>query len=159
MEPFNGANKMVGQWMRVEHYRLHCAEGWPDSPYKKAVLAAIRSTMENLKTASPALIESKQCMVCAPWHKRGQIGGANVPLGTTRLSPPITRLAAVNLIAFSCSAGCRGSALTRIQSAWTARSKLKTRHLDTFNLPSGTMGVVAPFRLDQLTVRIGKRGG
>jgi len=65
MEPFNGANKMVGQWMRVEHYRLHCAEGWPDSPYKKAVLAAIRSTMENLKTASPALIESQQCMVCA----------------------------------------------------------------------------------------------
>jgi hypothetical protein len=65
MESFNGANKMVGQWMRVEHYRLHCAEGWPDSPYKKAVLAAIRSTMEHLKTASPALIESQQCMVCA----------------------------------------------------------------------------------------------
>jgi len=28
------------QWVRTEHHRLHCVEGWPDSPYKEAVLAA-----------------------------------------------------------------------------------------------------------------------
>ena len=91
MEPFNGANKMVGQWMRVEHYRLHCAEGWPDSPYKKAVLAAIRSTIENLKTASPALIESQQCMVCASRKAKSVVlMFPSVP----QASPSIPRLAA-----------------------------------------------------------------
>ena len=92
MRPFNGANKMIGQWMRVEHSRLHCAEGWPDSPYKEAVLTAIRSTMENLKTASPALIESQQCMVCASREAKKSVVlmFPSVPQD----SPSITRLAA-----------------------------------------------------------------
>ena len=27
MEQFNGTNKMLGRWINMEHYRLHCVEG------------------------------------------------------------------------------------------------------------------------------------
>lgn len=62
MEQFNGTNKMLGRWINMEHYRLHCVEGWSDSPYKEAVLAAIHSSLERFTAAAP--FEPK-CMVCA----------------------------------------------------------------------------------------------
>ena len=36
------------RWLAMERYRLQCAEAWPDSPHKRATVAAIRSTMESL---------------------------------------------------------------------------------------------------------------
>ncbi len=58
------ANESLGQWIRTEHDRLHGVEEWPDSPYKDAVLTAIRSTLKRL-AASFAPKEPPQCMVCA----------------------------------------------------------------------------------------------
>lgn len=40
--------KMYEQWLQFEHYRLHTAQRWPESPYKQATLAAIYSTIESL---------------------------------------------------------------------------------------------------------------
>ena len=42
-------NEQLEQWIKIEHYRLHCAERWPDSNYKEAVLGAIRSTLNTLE--------------------------------------------------------------------------------------------------------------
>ena len=53
------------QWVKTEHYRLHCAEGWPDSSYKEAVLAAIRSVLERLEKAGIEPSDSLACTVCA----------------------------------------------------------------------------------------------
>ena len=61
MEQFNCTNMMLGRWINMEHYRLHCVEGWADSPYKEAVLAAIHSSLERFKTAP----RQPKCMVCA----------------------------------------------------------------------------------------------
>lgn len=40
--------EMKNQWLAMERYRLQCAEVQPDSPYKRATVAAIRSAMESL---------------------------------------------------------------------------------------------------------------
>jgi hypothetical protein len=58
-------DKHLEQWIKVEHYRLHCAEQWPESDYKDAVLAAIRSTLKTLEATSLAPVEQPRCMVCA----------------------------------------------------------------------------------------------
>jgi len=58
-------DEALRQWVKTEHYRLHCAEGWPDSPYKEAVLAAARSVLERLEVAAIEPFESPICMVCA----------------------------------------------------------------------------------------------
>ena len=58
-------DKHLEQWIKVEHYRLHCAEQWPESDYKEAVLAAIRSTLKTLEATSLAPAEQPRCMVCA----------------------------------------------------------------------------------------------
>ena len=64
MEQFKRTNKMLGQWINMEHYRLHCVEGWADSPHKQAVLAGIRCALERLQAALPP-DGQLQCMVCA----------------------------------------------------------------------------------------------
>jgi len=53
------------QWVKTEHHRLHCAESWPDSPYREAVLAATRSVLERLEAAAIEPSDSAVCMVCA----------------------------------------------------------------------------------------------
>ena len=40
--------EMKNRWLAMERYRLQCAEVQPDSPYKRATVAAIRSAMESL---------------------------------------------------------------------------------------------------------------
>ena len=40
--------EMKHRWLVMERYRLQCAEVQPDSPYKRAMVAAIRSAMESL---------------------------------------------------------------------------------------------------------------
>jgi len=56
---------MHRQWIAMEHYRLHSIENWPDSPYKRAVLAAIHSTLESLQARSPISLEKPACVICA----------------------------------------------------------------------------------------------
>jgi hypothetical protein len=65
MQPMNRPNKTLQQFWRQEHYRLHCAENWPDSPYKAAVLAAVRSALERLQATATEPFDPPPCMVCA----------------------------------------------------------------------------------------------
>jgi len=65
MEQLTRPDKHLEQWIKVEHYRLHCVEQWPESDYKEAVLAAIRSTLKSLEATSLALVEQPRRMVCA----------------------------------------------------------------------------------------------
>ena len=53
---------MLKQWIAMEHYRLHTVELWPESDYKQAMLAAIRSTLESLSTGHPS--EQCDCGIC-----------------------------------------------------------------------------------------------
>ena len=55
---------MLSQWIAVEHYRLHLAERWPDSPHKEATLAAIHSTLASLRQDSRSATVSLECVVC-----------------------------------------------------------------------------------------------
>ena len=64
MQRFGRADEQLEQWIKMEHYRLHCAEQWPDSDYKEAVLAAIHSVLKTLEAASLAPVEPR-CMACA----------------------------------------------------------------------------------------------
>jgi hypothetical protein len=56
---------MHRQWIAMEHYRLHCVEQWPDSLYKQAVLEAIHSALEGLRTTSPVSQQKPECIICA----------------------------------------------------------------------------------------------
>ncbi len=87
-------NERIAQWMKVEHYRLHCVEQWPESPYKHALLAGIRSALEGLK-ASLAPIEPERCAVCASvvCASRGA-GSAVLTFSPKQKAHAITRLAA-----------------------------------------------------------------
>jgi len=60
-----GGVESLRQWVKTEHYRLHCAEEWPDSPYKEAVLAAARSALERLEVAVTDSFDLPACSVCA----------------------------------------------------------------------------------------------
>ncbi len=53
------------QSVRNEHYRLHCAETWPDSRYKQTVLAAVRCALERLQWAGVEPFDPTLCTVCA----------------------------------------------------------------------------------------------
>jgi len=65
MRRFTWTDEQLERWIKMEHYRLHCAEPWPDSDYKEAVLAAIRSTLNTLEAAPLTPVEQPCCMVCA----------------------------------------------------------------------------------------------
>jgi hypothetical protein len=65
MQQVKRADKHLEQWIKVEYHRLHCAERWPDSEYKEAVLAAIHSTLMTLEATSLAPVEQPHWMVCA----------------------------------------------------------------------------------------------
>jgi len=41
-------NKMLSEWIAVEHYRLHTVESWPASAFKQAALGAIHSALGSL---------------------------------------------------------------------------------------------------------------
>lgn len=56
------------QWIRVEHYRLHCAEQWPASAYKDAVIAAVHSTLKGFEAIS--LVPGGQ-LPCMPSRSKG----------------------------------------------------------------------------------------
>jgi hypothetical protein len=91
MQRLKRADKHLEQWIKVEHYRLHCAERWPESDYKEAVLAAIHSTLKTLEATSLAPVEQPHCMVCASLQAPAVV----LELPSRSQSPTaITRLAA-----------------------------------------------------------------
>ena len=79
------------QWVKTEHYRLHCVEGWPDSPYKEAVLTASRSVLESLE-ADIEPLDSLVCMVCAA--RRNQARNVLMFRPRPKASPVIMKPAA-----------------------------------------------------------------
>ena len=91
VQPLSREDKHIEQWIKIEHYRLHCAEEWPDSGYKEAVLASIHSTLRTLEATSLAAVEQPRCMLCA--SRKGAAGVVELP--SKSQSPiPSTRLAA-----------------------------------------------------------------
>jgi hypothetical protein len=91
MQSLNREYKHLEQWIKVEHYRLNCAEQWPESDYKEAVLAAIRSTLKTLEATSLAPVEQPRCRVCASLQRPAVL----LELPSRSQSPiAITRLAA-----------------------------------------------------------------
>ena len=65
MQLMNRPNEALQQLWRQEHYRLHCSENWPDSPYKAAVLAATHSALERLEATAIRPFDPPSCIVCA----------------------------------------------------------------------------------------------
>jgi hypothetical protein len=55
---------MLSEWIMGEHHRLHIVEEWPDGPYKEAVLAAIRSTLDSLLLDFRAAANRPVCAIC-----------------------------------------------------------------------------------------------
>ena len=55
---------MNQQWTAAEHHRLHCVEEWPDSQYKRTVIAAIRGRLESLARGQAAAEERWVCLEC-----------------------------------------------------------------------------------------------
>jgi hypothetical protein len=86
VQPLRREDKHIEQWIKMEHYRLHCAQEWPDSDYKEAVLAAIHSTLKTLEATSLAAVEQPRCMLCA--SRQGATGALELP---SNLQSPITR--------------------------------------------------------------------
>ena len=81
----------MAQWMKVEHYRLHAVEEWPDSPHKQAVLAAIHSALKRLQADLPSRFQPPQCIVCS--SRRAGSAVLQFP-SASRSASSITRLAA-----------------------------------------------------------------
>jgi hypothetical protein len=75
----------------VEHHRLHCAERWPESDYREAVLSAVHSTLKSLEAISSMLVEQPRCIVCASLQKPAIV--LELP-SRSQGHPTITRLAA-----------------------------------------------------------------
>jgi len=65
MQPVNPVNESLSRFIKLEHYRMHCAEEWADGPRKDAVLAAVHSSLERLEAGMLAPYELPTCMVCA----------------------------------------------------------------------------------------------
>jgi hypothetical protein len=90
MQRFDPSNRRLEQWIRVEHYRLHCAERWADGDYKEAVLAAIHSSMKTLESARITPVGESLCMACT-----SRQGPPVLQLPSrARVLPALTRLAA-----------------------------------------------------------------
>ena len=79
MQRFKRTDEQLEQWIKTEHYRLHCAERWPDSDYKEAVLAAIRSTLNTLEAASLAPVRAPALVLELPARSQS-------PAAITRLA-------------------------------------------------------------------------
>jgi hypothetical protein len=91
MQRLERADKHLEQWIKVEHYRLDCAERWPESDYKEAVLAAIHSTLKTLEPTPLEPVEQPRCMVCTSLQTPAVV----LELPSRSQSPAaITRLAA-----------------------------------------------------------------
>ena len=72
MQSIHSVNENLRQSIKTEHYRLHSTEEWPDSPYKEAVLAAVRSALGRLEAAAVERLEPA-CMICAARRTRTKV--------------------------------------------------------------------------------------
>ena len=90
MQRFDPSNRRLEQCIRVEHYRLHCAERWPDSDHKEVVLAAIHSALKTLEAACVTPVGEFLCMVCTSRQAKPVL---EMPSRSREL-PAVTRLAA-----------------------------------------------------------------
>ena len=90
MQRFHPSDTRLEQWIRVEHYRLHCAERWADGDYKEAVLAAIQSSMKTLEAACGTPGGEPLCMGCTS-RQAAPVLELSSP---SRELPAVTRLAA-----------------------------------------------------------------
>ena len=79
MRRFTRTDEPLEQWTKMGLYRLHCAERWPDSDYKEAVLAAIRSTLNTLQAASLAPVRAPALVLELPSRSQS-------PAAITRLA-------------------------------------------------------------------------
>ena len=90
VQPLRREDRHIEQWISVEHYRLDCAERWPDSDYKKAVFAAIHSTLRTLEAAPAAPVEQRRCIPCAsrqaPTDVLELASRSQSPIASTRLA-------------------------------------------------------------------------
>jgi hypothetical protein len=66
-------NETLKQFIKVEHYRWHCAEEWADSPYKEAVLRAIHSALNRLEAAAVEPVDPPACIICAARKKQAKV--------------------------------------------------------------------------------------
>ena len=73
MPQTNRVDETLRQSIKVEHYRLHCAEQWPDSPYKEAVLVAVHSALKRLEAADIPPRESAVCTVCSTLRAHARV--------------------------------------------------------------------------------------
>jgi hypothetical protein len=73
---------MHTQWLAMEQYRHDCVLEWPDSPYKKAVLAAIHSTLNSLTGMPPPPEGKTGCITCKRLEQKRDLAesGASRPL-------------------------------------------------------------------------------
>ena len=55
---------MYRDFLAMEHYRLHVMEQWPDSPVKRAGLAAVRAALASLAATPPGGDAGFECDVC-----------------------------------------------------------------------------------------------
>jgi hypothetical protein len=60
---------MYRDFLAMEHYRLHMMEEWPDSPVKRARLAAVRATIASLSATPPAGAAGFECDICHAQHR------------------------------------------------------------------------------------------
>jgi hypothetical protein len=75
---------MLSEWIMGEHHRLHIVEEWPDGPYKEAVLAAIRSTLDSLLLDFRAAVKQPVCAIC---RNRRRATASSTPLALAHTSP------------------------------------------------------------------------
>ena len=61
------------QSVRIEHYRLHCVEEWPDSPYREVVLAAVHSALKRQEAAAIGPFDPPACMICTTRRSRARM--------------------------------------------------------------------------------------
>lgn len=61
---------MNQQWTAAEHHRLHCVEQWPDSQYKRTLIAAILGRLASQSCSQSAAAEEWVCLECAANRER-----------------------------------------------------------------------------------------
>jgi len=86
-----GMNEINTAWLAFEHERLHDVEQWPDSPRKRAVLAAIESTLPSL-SLHPGIDAKFSCLICGSRKRNLKLMELPESRETLPISPAWTEL-------------------------------------------------------------------
>ena len=68
---FENTKDTIRQWIKLEHWRLHSVEEWPQSAHKIAVLESIRATLTRLEQANETV--EMLCTVCASRQSKSNV--------------------------------------------------------------------------------------